>query len=42
VFESTVLWRMCGPKRQEITGDWRKFHDEGLHNLYTSPHIKVI
>jgi hypothetical protein len=28
-----------GPKRDEVTGDWRKLHDEELHNLYSSPNI---
>jgi hypothetical protein len=27
------------PKRDEVTGDWRKLHNEGLHNLYSSPNI---
>jgi hypothetical protein len=28
-----------GPKRDEVTGDWRKLHNEELHNLYSSPNI---
>jgi hypothetical protein len=28
-----------GPKRDEVTGDWRKLHNEELHNLYSSPSI---
>jgi hypothetical protein len=36
VFENRVLRRMFGPKRDEVTGDWRKLHNEELHNLYFS------
>jgi hypothetical protein len=39
VFENRVLWRIFGPKRDEVTGDWRKLHNGELHNLYTSPSI---
>jgi hypothetical protein len=39
VFENRVLRRMFGPKRDEVTGDWRKLHNEELHNLYFSPSI---
>jgi hypothetical protein len=39
VFENTVLSRTFGPKRDEMTGDWRKLHNEELHNLYSSPDI---
>jgi hypothetical protein len=31
--------RIFGPKRDEVTGDWRKLHNEGLHNLYSSSNI---
>jgi hypothetical protein len=34
-----VLRRIFGPKRDEVTGDWRKLHNEELHNLYYSPNI---
>jgi hypothetical protein len=34
-----VLRRIFGPKRDEVTGDWRKLHNEELHNLYSSPII---
>jgi hypothetical protein len=34
-----VLRRIFGPKRDEVTGDWRKLHNEELHNLYSSPSI---
>jgi hypothetical protein len=34
-----VLRRICGPKRDEVTGGWRKLHNEELHNLYSSPSI---
>jgi hypothetical protein len=39
VFENRVLRRIFGPKRDEMTGDWRKLHNEELHNLYFSPNI---
>jgi hypothetical protein len=32
-----VLRRIIGPKIDEVTGDWRKLHNEELHNLYSSP-----
>jgi hypothetical protein len=31
--------RIFGPKRDEVTGEWRKLHSEELHNLYSSPDI---
>jgi hypothetical protein len=39
VFENRVLRRIFGPKRDEVTGGWRKLHYEELHNLYSSPSI---
>jgi hypothetical protein len=33
VFENRVLGRIFGPKRVEVTGEWRKLHNEELHNL---------
>jgi hypothetical protein len=39
VFENRVLRRMCGRKRDEVTGEWRKLHNEELHSLYSSPDI---
>jgi hypothetical protein len=39
VFENRVLRRMFGPKRDEVTGGWRKLHNEELHNLYSLPSI---
>jgi hypothetical protein len=39
VFENRVLRRLFGPKRDEITGEWRKLHNEELHDLYSSPYI---
>jgi hypothetical protein len=38
-FEIRVLRRIFGPKRKEVTGGWRKLHNEELHNLYSSPGI---
>jgi hypothetical protein len=37
--ENRVLKRIFGPKRDEVTGGWRKLHSEELHNLYSSPSI---
>jgi hypothetical protein len=37
VFEYRVLRRIFGPKRDEMTGGWRKLHNEELHDLYSSP-----
>jgi hypothetical protein len=39
VFENRVLRRIFGPKGDEVTGGWRKLHNEELHNLYSSPNI---
>ena len=39
VFENRVLRRIFGPKRDEVTGQWRKLHNEELNNLYSSPNI---
>jgi len=39
VFENRVLRRVFGLKRDEVTGEWRKFHNEELSDLYCSPNI---
>jgi hypothetical protein len=39
VFENRVLWRIFGSKRGEVTGSWRKLHNEELHGLYFPPNI---
>jgi hypothetical protein len=39
VCENRVLRRIFGPKRDEVTGDWRKLHNEELHNLYFPTNI---
>jgi hypothetical protein len=39
VFENRVLRRIFGPKTDEVTGEWRKMHNEDLHELYSSPSI---
>jgi hypothetical protein len=39
VFENRVLRRILGPKRDELTEEWRKLHNEELRDLYSSPSI---
>jgi len=39
VFENRVLRRVCGSKRDEVTGEWRKLHNEELRDLYSIPNI---
>ena len=39
VFESRVLRRIFGLKRDKVTGEWRKLHNEELNDLYCSPNI---
>jgi len=39
VFENRVLRRVLGPKRDEVTGEWRKLHNEELDDLYSLPNI---
>jgi hypothetical protein len=42
VCENRVLRRIFGPKREEVTGGWRKLHNKELHNLYSSPSIIIM
>jgi hypothetical protein len=42
VFENRVLRRIFGPKRDRVTGGWRKLYNEELHNLYSSQTIMRI
>jgi hypothetical protein len=39
VFENRVLRRIFGPRRDEVTGDWRKLHNEAFLNLHSSPSV---
>jgi hypothetical protein len=42
VFENRVLRRIFRPKRDEVTGEWRKLHNEKLNDLYSSNIVRVI
>jgi hypothetical protein len=42
VFENRVLRRIFGPKRDKVTGEWRKLHNEELRDLYSSPSINRV
>jgi hypothetical protein len=42
MFENRVLRRIFGPKRDEVTGDWRNLHNEELYKLYSPNIIKMI
>jgi len=39
VLENRVLRRVFGPKSDEVTGEWKKLHNEGLNGLHSSPNI---
>jgi hypothetical protein len=39
MFENRVLRKVFGPKRDEVTGEWRKLHNEALNDLYSLPNI---
>jgi hypothetical protein len=39
VFKNRVLRRIFGPKRDAVTGEWRKLHNKGLRDMYSSPSI---
>ena len=39
VFENRVLTRVFGPKRDEVTGEWKKLHNEELRDLYSLPNL---
>jgi hypothetical protein len=39
VFANRVLRRIFGPKREKVAGDWRRLHNEELHNLHASPNV---
>jgi hypothetical protein len=42
VFENRVLRRIFEPKRDKVTGEWRKLHNEEFHDLYSSPTIERV
>ena len=39
VFENMVLRRTVGPRKDDVTGEWRRLHNEELNDLYSSPNI---
>ena len=39
MFENRAMRRIFGPRREEVTGEWRKIYNEGLNDLYSSPSI---
>ena len=39
VFDNRVLRKIFGPKRDEVTGEWRRLHTKELYDLYSSPNI---
>jgi len=39
VFENMVLRRIFGPRRDEVTGEWKRLHNEEINDLYSSPNI---
>jgi len=39
VFENMVLRRIFGPRRDEVTGEWRRLHNKEINDLYSSPNI---
>jgi hypothetical protein len=41
VFENRVPRGVFGPKRDEVTGGWRQLYHEDLHNMYSSPNIRM-
>ena len=42
VFEKKVLRRIFGPRREEVTREWRRLHNEELNDLYSSPNIERV
>jgi len=43
LFENRVLRKIFGPRKDEVTGEWRRLHNQGLYYLYTSPNtVRVI
>jgi hypothetical protein len=42
VFENRVLRKIFVSTRDKLIGEWRRLHDEELHDLYSTPNIKVI
>jgi hypothetical protein len=41
VFENRVLRKICSPKKDEVTGQWRRLHNEELHDRYSTPDMPL-
>jgi hypothetical protein len=42
VLDNRLLWRIFGPKRNDVTREWKNLHNEELHTLYSLPYIMII
>ena len=42
MFDNRVLWKVVGPKKDEVTGEWRKLHNEELKDLYYPDDIILV
>jgi hypothetical protein len=42
VFENRVLRRISGLRREDVTGEWKKLHNKGPHNVYSSSNIVLV
>jgi hypothetical protein len=42
MFENRVLWRIFGPKREDVEGGWRRLHNEEFHDFFSPNIIRII